>query len=78
MSYANIIKQRQKDSKITIKKASELMGVSLQTTRMLIRSGKVNFGTCIKEDGKDRYNYIINPKLFYEYLGKDNKNKFTF
>lgn len=78
MSYADIIKKRQKENRITIQKVSELMGVSLQTTRMLIRSGKVNFGTCIKEDGKNRYNYIINPTLFYEYLGRNNKNKFIY
>lgn len=54
--------------KITIKQAAQTMGKCHQFVREGLKSGKLPFGTAIKQ--KNRYNYYISPKLFYEYVGQ--------
>ena len=53
--------------KITIKEASKLMHKSPQFIRVGLQTGRLPFGTAVKV--KERWNYIIYPELFYQYLG---------
>ena len=59
--------------KITIKMASELMHKSPQFIRVGLQMGKLPFGSAVKV--KNRWNYVIYPNKFYEYIGvKEVKN----
>lgn len=56
--------------KITIKEAARIMGKSQQFVRIGIQRGALPFGAAVKV--KNRWNYYISPKLFYNYVGKEN------
>lgn len=53
--------------KITIKEASKLMHKSQQFIRVGLQTGKLPFGSAVKV--KNRWNYIIYPDMFYQYIG---------
>lgn len=53
--------------KITIKKASEMMHKSQQFIRVGLQMERLPFGSAVKV--KKRWNYIIYPDLFCQYLG---------
>lgn len=53
--------------KITIKEASELMHKSQQFIRVGLQTGRLPFGSAVKVS--KRWNYIIYPKKFYEFIG---------
>lgn len=53
--------------KITIKEASELMHKSPQFIRVGLQMGRLPFGTAVKV--KEKWNYLIYPDLFCQYLG---------
>lgn len=53
--------------KITIKEASKLMHKSPQFIRVGLQTGKLPFGSAVKVS--KRWNYIIYPELFYQYIG---------
>lgn len=76
MNYKEYVEKREKENKITIKKASELMGKSQSFVRIAMQRNLINIGVCLKKEGSKRYDYYINPKLFYEYLGENKKNIF--
>lgn len=54
--------------KITIKQAADMMGKCQQFVRVGLQRGNLPFGTAVKV--RQRWNYYISPKLFYEYVGK--------
>lgn len=61
--------------KMSIKEASEKMGISEMFLRLIIREEKLdkNIAFCIKH--KDRYSYYINRKSFETYINmSDNFN----
>ncbi|MFV0249666.1 MAG: hypothetical protein ACK5HP_01310 [Bacilli bacterium] len=55
------------EKKISIKKASQLMGKSQEFVRIGLQRNLLPFGTAVKVS--NRYSYYISPKLFYEYTG---------
>lgn len=79
MNYKEYLNQQQREkkeeNKITIKKASELMGVSEQHLRILLQRNLIDssIGTCVKKEGKRRYEYTIYKRPFYEFIGKDKE-----
>lgn len=79
MNYKEYLNQQQKEkkeeNKITIQQASELMGVSEQHLRILLQRNLIdsNIGTCVKKEGKRRYEYTIYKKPFYDFIGKDKE-----
>lgn len=56
------------DNNITIKEASELMGVSQQFVRVGLQTGVLPFGYAVKIS-KGRYTYFISKPKFAEYTG---------
>jgi hypothetical protein len=54
--------------KVTVKQAAELMGVSPQFIRLSLQFKELPFGTAIKMSSV--WTYYINPKQFFEYIGK--------
>ncbi len=76
MSYGEYIKSRNKKEKITIKQASQLMGKSEAFVRIAMQRRIINIGECLKKDGCKRYDYHINPVLFYKYLDEYKKPSF--
>ena len=56
-------------NKITIKETAELLGISSQMLRTMIKMGKFKeFAIVIKN--KNRHYYYINRTKLYEFLGK--------
>lgn len=68
--YTKYHNEKDKKEKITIKMASEMLGKSQPFVRTAMQRNLINIGVCVKKSGSRRYDYYINPKLFYEYLGK--------
>lgn len=64
--------------KITIAEAAKIMGKSEQFVRVCIQQGLLPIGIATKtsKTGKN-FNYYISPKLFYEYVGKEDVNEST-
>jgi len=54
--------------RISVKRASELTGLSQLTIRLGLQCGKLPFGTAIKTS-KSRTVYHISPSKLAEYLG---------
>lgn len=54
--------------RVTVKRASELTGLSELTIRIGIDNGELEFGRAI-HTGKKRTNYHISPHLLANYLG---------
>lgn len=55
--------------KITVKDAAKRMGLHEETVRFGLREGRFPFGTAVQM--KNRWNYIIFPKLFEEMVGTE-------
>lgn len=55
--------------RITIAKASELIGLSRLSLQCGLRENKLPFGTAWKNKGSSVYTYLIYPAKFAEYLG---------
>lgn len=55
-------------NKITVKEAAEIMGKCQQFVRVGLQRGLLPIGTAVK--ARERWNYYISPKLFYEYVGQ--------
>lgn len=55
------------EKKISIQKASQLMGKSQQFVRIGLQRNLLPFGVAIKTS--NRYSYYISPKQFYDYVG---------
>lgn len=53
--------------KITIEEASKLMHKSPQFIRVGLQNNKFPWGTAVRVS--KRWNYIIYPDLFYQYMG---------
>ena len=60
--------RRNAPEKITIKQAADIMQKGQQFVRIGLQRGLLPFGTAVKV--KQRWNYYISPKLFYEYVGE--------
>ena len=54
--------------RLTVAKAAELMGVSVQFIRVALQQGKLPFGTAVSISG-GKYTYYISPELFTQYTG---------
>lgn len=52
-------------SKITVKKAATLMGVTPQFLRLALQQGRFPFGVAVK---MKRWSYYINASKFFDYL----------
>jgi len=55
-------------TKITIAQAAQIMNKCQQFVRVGLQRGALPFGTAVK--AKERWNYYISPKLFYDYVGE--------
>lgn len=53
--------------KISVEKAAQILGKSVQFVRCGLQAGKFPFGTAVKCGRK--YSYYISPKGFMEYTG---------
>lgn len=60
--------------KMSIREASEKMGISAMFLRLCIREGKLNdIAFCVKN--KERFSYYINRSLFESYINNNyNRN----
>lgn len=59
---------------VPIKKAADLMGISEQFLRVLIRNEKLPFAYAVKaEETNKRYQYYINSKGLSEHIGKEER-----
>ena len=56
------------ETRITVKMAAELMGVSEQFIRLSMQQGLLPIGIAVKLTG-NRYTYYISPKKFTEFTG---------
>jgi hypothetical protein len=56
--------------KITVEEAASLMGKSKMFVRIGLRNKTLPFGFAVMMES-GRWSYYINPKQFYEYIGKD-------
>lgn len=56
---------------LTVSEAARVMGKSNQFVRLALQQGLFPFGTAVKMSSK--YTYYINPKQFWEYVGKDGE-----
>ncbi|MDR1298795.1 MAG: hypothetical protein LBJ84_00905, partial [Oscillospiraceae bacterium] len=54
--------------RVTIAEAADRMGKSQQFVRVLLQSGKADFGFAVKGSA-GTYSYHISPKKFSEYIG---------
>lgn len=59
--------------RITIEDAAKIMGKSPQFIRLCLQSGHLSFGVAFKKEGNKKFDYYISPKLFYEYVGKEEE-----
>ncbi len=66
-----------KKQRISVEKAAEIMGKSPQFIRLCLQDGSLPFGVANKRKGCKKWSYYISPKLFYEYVGKENQNETT-
>lgn len=55
--------------KITIAKASDLIGLSRLSIQCGLRENKLPFGTAWKNEGSSVYTYLIYPGKLAEYMG---------
>ncbi len=71
LKYDMALKEEQEkcSSKLTVKRASELMHVSQQFIRIGIRRGILPIGYAVDVGSKGEYTYYISPKLFTEVTG---------
>lgn len=60
--------------KITVIDAAQKMNKSPQFVRIGLQRGILPFGHAIKIS-KEKYSYYISPKLFYEYVGKEEEEQ---
>lgn len=58
---------------IKVEKAAQIMGKSQQFVRIGLQRGLLPFGTAIKMSSM--WTYHISPKLFYDYVGLEFKDK---
>ena len=58
---------------IKVGKATQIMGKSQQFVRIGLQRGLLPFGTAIKMSSM--WTYHISPKLFYDYVGLEFKEK---
>jgi len=57
-----------KENKLTVAEAAELMGVSQQFVRVAIQQGLYPWGSCVKISGT-KYAYFISKQKFSEHTG---------
>lgn len=58
---------------ISVKEASKLMGKSEQFIRVGLRNNRLPFGVAVQLSSQ--WTYYISPKLFYDYIGYEPKQK---
>ena len=58
--------------RMTPNDAAEALGVSAQTIRIGLQRGIFPFGWAVPTT-RNRYSYVISPKLFEEYIGANNR-----
>ena len=56
---------------VSIKEAAKEMGKSEQCVRVRLQRDLFGFGFAQKIPGSEKYTYYINPKKFYDYIGKE-------
>ena len=54
--------------RISVEKAAKELNVSPLSLRYALHNGLVPFGTGFKQEGSDRYTYIIWPAKYREYV----------
>jgi len=60
-----------KDS-VSIEEASKLTGYTMQAIRCGLQHGLFPFGSAMKKEGNQNYQYLINRFQLYLYLGRDD------
>lgn len=58
-----------KPKKITVETAARLMGKSPLFVREAMRQGKLPIGIADQNEGSNKWNFFISPKLLADYLG---------
>lgn len=61
-----------KKNKLTTADVARIMKKSDEFVRYGLINNKFSFGFAIKLPKRDKYNYYINPKKFWEYMGEDD------
>lgn len=56
-------------AKVSIKRASEILGISQLTVQCALRAGALPIGAAWKNEGSTCYTYHISPKLLSDYTG---------
>ena len=64
-----------KKQKITVNEAAAIMGKDPTFVRLCLQDGTFPFGVAHKREGSSKWSYYISPKLFYEYVGRENKDE---
>ena len=54
---------------MTVRQAAGVLGLDVQTVRLLLQSGKLPWGVAIKSDGRLHYTYVIYEQKFAELTG---------
>ena len=62
---------------ISIKEAARIMSKSEQFVRVGFQRGTLSFGIAQIMPKSHRYSYYISPKLFYNFVDRNQKDKFT-
>jgi hypothetical protein len=60
---------------ISIKEAAELMGKSEQFIRIGLQRELLKFGVATKMPNSSHYTYYISPKLFFDFIGRDENEE---
>ncbi len=71
LKYDTELKERQENctSKLSVKRAAELMNVSQQFVRIGMQQGKLPIGYVVDVGGKGKFTYYISAKMFTEVTG---------
>lgn len=59
--------------RISVEQAAAIMGKSPQFIRLCLQDGSLPFGVANRRKGCKKYSYYISPKLFFEYVGEEQK-----
>lgn len=57
------------NGRVTMKRAAELLGMSVISVQVGMQCQALPIGSCWKAPGRQHYNYHISPELLGKYIG---------